>query len=270
LAQVPQPYPLGNKCTPVGSSRRHRSFLSFLLGQHTHISFQKENVWNFNESYATGGENSLPFLPPVTVSCMCFTFIDSPEHGPGTVLGASSPSVSASASNTLANTASSSTSTSIPVKGHSSNGGAIAGGIIGGIAAISIVVTALLFYLRQRHSSSPVVVFEGDGARHMDQAQFPMSDQGVLAETLPETTAPRKPYVYVFVPPKYDYVYSRVFSFLNLQNPNDPTTYPVYQAVQPPPAYVSGQMPPLSPNRSLYTVATPMTPQTQYRGLPIV
>ncbi|KAF8497761.1 hypothetical protein F5888DRAFT_249657 [Russula emetica] len=188
------------------------------------LDVTNENFWNFNESYATG---------------------DSPELGPGTVLGASSSSVSVSASNA----GSSNTGTSIPVGGHSSNAGAIAVGVIGGIATISILVAAVLFYLRRRRSLTPTIVFEGDAARYMDLVQLPVSDQGMLAETLPETMAPLKPY-----------------------NPDDRTTYPeYYQVVQPPPTYISGQMPPLSPNRSLYTVATPLSPQTQgYRGLPIV
>jgi hypothetical protein len=61
-------------------------------------------------------------------------------------------------------------------------------------------------------------VFEGDAARHMDQVQLPMSDQGVLAETLPETMARPKPYVYVSVPPNCDYLCSRLLSlFLTLR-----------------------------------------------------
>ncbi|KAI0270212.1 hypothetical protein BGY98DRAFT_268172 [Russula aff. rugulosa BPL654] len=186
------------------------------------LDVTNENFWDFNKSYATG---------------------DSPEIGPGTVLGASGSSVSVSASTT----GSSNTGTSLPVREHSSNAGAIAGGVIAGIAAISILVAALLFYLRRRRSLEPIVVFEGDGARHMDQVQLPMSDQWTVVETLPETMAPPKPY-----------------------NPDDPTTYPEYQVVQPPPAYISDQIPSISP-RSLYTVATPPNPQTQrYRGLPIV
>jgi len=203
-AQVPQPYPLGNTCPPVGSSRRHSSFLSFLPRYDAHIPFQNENFWSASKSYATGGENSLLLIPPVTVSRPCLTFIDSPELGPGTVLAASGSSVSVTATAAL----SSNTSTSIPVGGHSSNAGAVAGGIIGGIAAISILVAALLFYLRRRRSLTPTVVFEGDGARHMDQVQLPISDQGILAETLPETMPPLTPYVNVFVPLNCDYVSS--------------------------------------------------------------
>jgi hypothetical protein len=198
-------------------------------------------------------------------------FIDSPELGPGTSLGTSSSSVSAPASTTT----SSNTGTSTPVGsgGHSSNAGAIAGGIIGSIAVISILVAGLFFYLRRRRSLAPTVVFEGDGARHVDQVQFPMSDQGVLAETLPETMAPPKPYVYVcFHASQLRLCVLTCFlSFLNFQNPDDPTTYPEYQRVQSPPAYVSDQIPSLSPNRSVFTLAAPQSPQTQrYRGLPIV
>jgi len=89
---------------------------------------------------------------------------------------------------------------------HNSNTGAIAGGVIGGIVAISSLVAALLFYLRRRRLQTPVVVFEGDVTRHMDQVQVLTSEQGTVAETLPETMAPLKLYVYGFVPPNCDYV----------------------------------------------------------------
>ena len=139
-------------------------------------------------------------LSPLFPCCYCLTprltFIDSPELGPGTVLGASSSSVSVSASTTRHG--SSNTGTSTHVGRHSSNAGAIAGGVIGGIVAISSLVAALLFYLRRRRSLTPVVVFEGDVARQMDQVQLPMSDQGMVVETRPETTAPLNIYVYVF------------------------------------------------------------------------
>lgn len=102
---------------------------------------------------------------------------------------------------------------SVPVEGHSSNAGAIAGGIIGGIVAISVLVAALFFYLRRRRLMTPTVVFEGDIARYLDQTQLPMSDRGTLAETLPETIAPLKPYVYVFMPP-IAIMCSHVFSLL--------------------------------------------------------
>jgi hypothetical protein len=76
----------------------------------------------------------------------------------------------------------------------------------------------MLFYLRRRRSLTPTVVFEGDVARHMDQVQYPMSDQGVRTETLPETIPPLKPYVNVFVSLDCDYVCSHVFSlFLTLR-----------------------------------------------------
>lgn len=214
-------------------------------------------------------------LFPVTVLCSRLTFIDSPELGPGTLLGASSSSVSAPTSTTT----SSNTGTSTPVGprpspgGHSSNAGAIAGGIIGSIAVISILVAGFLFYLRRRRSLAPTVVFEGDGAPHVDQVQFPMSDQGVAAETFPETMAPPKPYIYVCFHASQLrlFVLTCFLSFLNFQNPDDPTTYPEYQRVQSPPAYVSDQIPSLSPNRSVFTLAAPQSPQTQrYRGLPIV
>ncbi|KAF8463026.1 hypothetical protein DFH94DRAFT_481974 [Russula ochroleuca] len=56
------------------------------------LDVTNENLWDFNKSYAAGGENSLACLFP----CYCFTpvltFIDSPELAPGSTPGPSSPS----------------------------------------------------------------------------------------------------------------------------------------------------------------------------------
>ena len=106
------------------------------------------------------------------------TFIDSPEIGPGTIL-----------------------SPSLLVGERGSSVGAIAGGIVGGIAAVSIVAAALFFY-RRRSMVAPTAS-AGDGVfdPHMDQVQWPISSQET-STTLPGTsTSPMKTYVHVFAPP---------------------------------------------------------------------
>ena len=210
------------------------------LRSSTYSTFQRENNWDFNKSYAIGGRNSLRCLP-VTVSHSCLTYIDSHEIGPGKTPGPSDLK-------------------------NSSNAGAIAGGIVGSIAAISIFVAALFLYRRRRRS---LATSEGDGVFivHMDQIQVPKSGQETVASYLPETTTPlMKPYVRVFVPSNSACTYSYVF--LNPQNPDDPTTYPEYQGA-PNTRYSPSPTP--SPNRNLYTIASiPNSPAQGYRGLPII
>jgi hypothetical protein len=131
---------------------------------------QNENNWNADKSSAVGGGNPLP-CPLVTVSHLHLT-LDTPELGPGTILGPSGsgststgptnayPFTPASSSSSysasgVSRGSSSNSATPIPIGGHSSNTGAIAGGVAGGIAAISIAIAALLFYLRRRHPPAP-------------------------------------------------------------------------------------------------------------------
>jgi hypothetical protein len=94
-------------------------------------------------------------------------FIDSPEIGPGAL---PRPSSSASPTNSP---------TPLPPSG-SSNTGAIAGGVIGGVAMVSIAVIAI-FYLRGRR---PPVASTGDGATQ------PMRSQ--VASTGDDATQPMR------------------------------------------------------------------------------
>ena len=111
----------------------------------------------------------------------------------------------------------SSTATPIPTGGHSSNAGAIAGGVVGGIAAISLIVAGLFFYRRRRRllASSAVPVSPGGGSSNafspMDQVPLPISDHGTLASSIPDTTSPMRTYVRVFVPPSSTCMCSMMF-----------------------------------------------------------
>ena len=157
-------------------------------------NFQNENLWNANKSYSVGGEHRLPypsFSPIVTVTSTFFFFIDSPELGPGTVLGPSkSPTPSPSVNST-------------------SNTGAIVGGVIGGVAAIFIAVAVIFFYLRRRQrrrrSRAPSVATPGVGASQppMDEIKQPLTEgETNTGSSLPGTSsmpgtpgAPMKLYV---------------------------------------------------------------------------
>jgi hypothetical protein len=131
-------------------------------------------------------------------------FIDSPELGPGSVIGPAAVSVHPTSS-----------STGLPISGGgSSKGGAIAGGIIGAVAAITIVIAAV-FYLRRRSQAPSAVV----GTSHPLR---PMSIEGAPSPTATKfyvrTFVPRVSLVRPHVP--------RFFLFLYTQDPSDPTTFP--------------------------------------------
>ena len=136
-------------------------------------------------------------LSHVIISHTLLAFIDTPEVLPGQVPGSSSSSSSVRGS---------STATPIPTGKHSPNVGPIAGGAVGGIAAIFLIVAGLFFYRRRRRLlASAVPLSPGGGSSNafslMDQVPRPMSDQGTLASSLPDTTSPMKIYVRIFVPP---------------------------------------------------------------------
>jgi hypothetical protein len=102
-------------------------------------------------------------------------FIDSPEIGPGAVL---SPSSSASPTNSP---------TPLP-PGGSSNTGAIVGGVIGGVAAISIAVVAIFLYRRRRHSRAAPGV--GASQSPTDDIIKPLTVEGTnTGSSLPATSS---------------------------------------------------------------------------------
>jgi hypothetical protein len=81
----------------------------------------------------------------------------------------------------------------------------IIGGVIGGIAAISILVTASFFYWRRRRSLVPSPVFELEGGiafdQHMNQVAVlrPILSQETVSSRFPETpTSSLRPYVHIF------------------------------------------------------------------------
>ncbi|KAN0119123.1 hypothetical protein V8E52_004570 [Russula decolorans] len=117
-----------------------------------------ENNWNVNvnESYAAGSY---------------------PEYGPRAIFGASGVYTSSASAS-----ATGSPSPTPPPKGSIPNAGAIPGGVIGGIAAISFTVTAAFLYLRRR-PRAPSAEYVGTGASqpHMDDASRPLSDGGTLS-----------------------------------------------------------------------------------------
>jgi hypothetical protein len=139
-------------------------------------------------------------LSHVIVSHTRLTLIDTPEVLPG-----QTPGIPTSSTSSVRGSSTPTTATHVPTGVHSSDAGAIAGGVVGGVAAISLLVAGLFFYRRRRSLlASSVSVSPGDGSSNafspMDQVPQPVSDHGALASSFPDATSLMKPYVRVFVP----------------------------------------------------------------------
>ena len=175
---------------------------------------------------------TLPFLPHSVVSRSPLTFPDTPEAGPGVTIN--TPVSSAIPSSPVSVSAHSPTATSSPSsksRGSSSNVGAVAGGIVGGVVAIS-AAAFIGFFLRRRRNHQQglptAAAFDIVPQPLVDEVRPQSSGGGAFVPpSLPETRAPpmrlyvrismslfcRRP-VHVLVLP----------SFLYVQDPNDPNT----------------------------------------------
>jgi hypothetical protein len=139
--------------------------------------------------------------------------LDTPEVAAGAVISPGSTS-SASTVTSGSSTAPNPSTTSpyptppSPSPTHQSNAGAIAGGVVGGIAAASIAGLAAYYYLRRRRRqkerpSSDSVEFD-PSEPHMGEAGQPPTDDGT-------PIAPMKLYVCIFPSPD---ALSRLIGFL--------------------------------------------------------
>jgi hypothetical protein len=77
--------------------------------------------------------------------------------------------------------------------------GAIVGGAVGGVAAISIAVAAIFFFMRRERTQAPIAATPGVGAFQppMEEIQQPLADDSTYAgSTMPGTpVVPMKLYV---------------------------------------------------------------------------
>ena len=77
------------------------------------------------------------------------------------------------------------------------------GGVVGGVAVISIAITAIFFSLRRQRPQAPTATPPGTDVSQlpMDKFQRPLTDKGMhTASTLPRDPAvPIKHYVRIFV-----------------------------------------------------------------------
>jgi len=130
---------------------------------------------------------------------------DSPEIGPGALIGVSTISTIGTTTSTSPNptvfpavttSSPSLTPTSSPSEGSSSssNTGAIAGGVVGGITIVAVAVLGSVYLLRQRTRGSPApVVFDGespapDGAKRQLSDEGPYVSSSTLEANMPPMT----------------------------------------------------------------------------------
>jgi hypothetical protein len=115
--------------------------------------------------------------------------------------------------------------------------GAIAGGIVGDIGAISVAIATLFFCRRQRHpptSHAVIAIDERPSGFNslMDQVPLSMSGPGTVMSSVPDTDhSMLRFYVCVFVALAL-LVCAHVFVFClcyDVQGPSDSTMYPNYQ-----------------------------------------
>jgi len=149
---------------------------------------------------------------------------DSPEIGPDALIGISSsfttgPTGASNPTVYPAITSVTSFSSSQPLPANStvtpsaSSGGgpdtgAIVGGVLGGIAVISVAVVGAVYRFRQRVKTSPAAFVVGDAPQPRNQVRSPLSDD----ETRASFSMREAP-----IPSMRDHV---------SQNPNEPTTFP--------------------------------------------
>jgi len=204
-----------------------------------------ENSWNVNKSMAIG---------------------DSPEIGPGETISGLSASASTTAQSTGTSpnptvfsgaSSASASRTPTPTK-SSSNVGAIAGGVVGGVAAISIAVVAVFFFLRRQRAKAPSSTYAVGGMPQpqMDEYRQPLSDDGTGTYIPPST--PGTP-----------------VTSMKLYDPSDPTTFPGYQPSGPGSDVTTP--PPFSPyntgagaGNTLANMQTSAPGTPGYHGLPTV
>ena len=220
-----------------GPSSTSQFVAKSLFPANTHSTSQSDNTWSETNAIAVGGKNFSPLFPcrshsPDCCLTLVFLLLDSPELGPGTILGpagpfnpsssstgpstsyppnspssSQAPVPSTSTAASISHTAGSSSNTTSPilgpggysVGGHGSNTGAIAGGTVGGIAAISIVAVALVFYWQRRRSLAQSAPSTGDGQAGAYDPQVsprPLSGHETVTSSLPSpSTSQMRHYV---------------------------------------------------------------------------
>jgi hypothetical protein len=164
---------------------------------------------------------------------------DTPEIGPGTLIGSSNSS--------------------------SSNVGAIVGGIIGGIAAVVAAGLAIWIWRRRKHrQAKSALVANCVQQPSMSDDRTPGSDTGTPLQPLTSgTTTNMKFYVRVSMSPlALRRVYVHISTVLVLQDPNDPSTFPVLQGARSTPEVQDSSGSGHAPSSNIA--------QSSYRGFPAV
>ena len=116
------------------------------------------------------------------------TFIGIPEVGPGTKIPV--PSSPTPAHNPPP----------APTEGNASNAGPIAGGIVGGIVAISLLIAALFFYRRRRRSRASSAARPAGNSLGDGQSAVVPFNSPILSQTPSRASSRRNLYIISTMP----------------------------------------------------------------------
>jgi hypothetical protein len=206
---------------------------------------------------ATGGMH-LPlglFFGRFTPTLYC---IDNPEIASGALIGNPGSATTAATPSTPTGSSTDTSSadpfpfTSLPPLpssisvsfGSNLNVGAVVGGSVGGITVIAITIFAIFYMRRQRRPKAPSAAFvidvDDSSQSHKDEVKPLSSDGGtpVPSSTAEAPLTPMRLYVSVSAPSLRSCMLISLF-FLCAQDPDDPTTFPGYQAALLAPEVVS-------------------------------
>ncbi len=150
------------------------------------------------------------FLSALSLVASNLRFSDSPEIGPGSLIGdpgsvITTPTGTSSAATIFTGVASSDPSFFSSSRGSSPNTGAIVGGVVAGVAVIAIAVLGF-FYLRRRRTKAPTSAFVDEGASppHNDGAERKLlddsTDASLSTSEIQASIAPMRVYVRVSIP----------------------------------------------------------------------
>jgi len=292
--------PFGNTGTSMGSPRRHGELLLssiYLFPDMYQCMWQLnlDSFWDSVKSLGVGGMNYLPLPYFLLAASHPQFFLDSPEIGPGALIGVSSSTTGAGPTpggsphpTTFPGPGSSplSAPTSSPSYGSSSSGrgslntGVIVGAAVGGTSVIALAILASIYLRKSRPTPPSAAVVVGYGASlqppHDVKMPLPPDDRSHDASSLTlQTQTP--------IPPMRVYVCFFLFSclccvscvrahFLSCtQSPNESSRSSVYPEYQEAPSPRAPEVSALPTSFSAYKVTNiPATEQGEYHGLPIV
>ena len=229
-SQFSESCPFRNTCTSMGSPRRHSELLTYCI----YLTDTYQRMWQLDLNYlwdavrslGVGGRNLLPLPYVLLAASHPQFFLDSPEIGPGGLIGISSPTTTAPTPGnspnptTFPKTSSSplfAPTTSPTYHDSSSSGrvspstGVIVGAAVGGTTTIALAILASIYLRKSRSTPSSATMAVGYDASsqppHDVKMPLPPDDRSHDASS--STLQTQTP-----IPPMRVYVCNFLFSCL--------------------------------------------------------